>query len=157
MTLDNIIDTVNSVCNLDIKSRNRQAEYCIARNVYAKIAMDNMVFNTQTELHSNLGERINRSRLQGRHLCNIVSRGFSCKKEEEVYNKCLVMLNISKKVEDIPSDLSMDFLSFLEELKELTNEDLLEFRDTRFVPFKKLINNRVKPKVFKEVPGARLR
>ena len=137
MNLQNIIETVNEVSGLDIRTKTRQREYVYARCIYFKIAKTHTLNPIRT-----IREPLNIKQQQT--VYSVLNQFDSIVKYEnyyKMYQSCLellglptdeVVFNTNKGVKITLTDTQQ---SVLNDLKQLSDYDLLQFQQTRLKPF----------------------
>lgn len=152
-----VLKTVENNCGLKLDGLERRDDYVVARNIVYKLCYDNIFYTSDYQAHTRIGILTNRSRCMVRYALNNME-GFieSTKTYTALYNKCLFDLGLSDHVDKEDINISRAVLDIVKELKGLSDDDILEFIETRLKPFKKALESRVKPKVIVKVAGATL-
>lgn len=154
--LKNIKEAVDMVTGLDIATLTRQREYVYARSLYYKIALE----YTGTTYHKIINEV---GVKQHGTLLSSVDQFESILKYrnyKQLYDSCLEVLGIEvekEESEELSEKYTETQISVFNELKKLTDTQLLDFKETRLKPYLKTLESRVEQKVILKVNGARLR
>ena len=137
MNLKNIVETVNSVSGLDITKNTRKRKYVYCRAIYYKIALDNTK-NIYKKIINEVGITQHQTMLSLMSQFNDI---INYRNYGEIYKSCLELLGL--KVNEDGNKLTETQINVFNELKILTDSQLLEFKETRLNPFINMLNSRV--------------
>jgi hypothetical protein len=177
MKLEELREIVDDRLGSDILSSNRQRKNAYARKLYCKLAYEGLrktVINSdgnKIEAYLSLkdiADSLNVNRLKKLNHDAVYFHKKTFDKVDDNYknlfNGLIDLYNLkAKKVfvkeenrKEIAPLLNKSQLSILNELKKLTDADVLEFRETRLKPYLKMLETRKKHIVIAEVKGALL-
>jgi len=161
MTLERLINIIDSKINSDIRAKNRKRHNVYAKKMYCKLAYDMDLRNTQQEIANTLG-------------CNHDLVLYHKDSFESVNDKYKIAFNeiiedydldveksfIKEKKEDVNTDevpvLTEYQLELLRDLNEMSDSDAREIRETRLKPYVSMLKTRKKPRKINVVPGSRI-
>lgn len=141
MKLDQLIDIIDSKLESDIRAKNRKRHNAYARKVYSKLSYEMDYGYTLQEIGDSLG--------CPHHLIYFNKRTFDVinDKYKEVYNEIIDQYNlkVSKvyiKVTPIPNTTISVKTSIINALNDMSDSDVLDFRETRLKPYVNMLKSR---------------
>lgn len=157
LTLKQIADAVIKVSKVNIRNRVRDNEHCIPRMIYYKIAKDNTLL-TLKKIGNEVNIKAHGTVLSG--ICNFktdIKNSFTKRLYDNILNELgLNDIYLEKEIKINDDEIRECEILVLNQLKDVNDEDVLEFIETRLKPFKKALESRIKPKVIVKVAGATL-
>ena len=177
MKLEELINIIDKHLDSDILSSNRQRKNAYARKLYCKLAYEGLrktVINSdgnKIEAYLSLKDiadslNVNRLKKIKHDVVYFHKKTFNKIDDnyKNLYNGLIDLYNLKatkvfvkdeNRKEKAPL-LNKSQLSLLNDLKKLSDSDILEFRETRLKPYLNMLKTRVKQKQAIQVVGARL-
>ena len=157
MKLLELIPIINKYVNADILAENRQRHNVYAKKLFCKLGYEMDVKVRQQHIADILGCNHDLV-LYHKKTFDIVEDEYKIAFNEliELYDLDVKMVQVKsqKEVKPVMSDVQ---LALLNDLKQLSDNDILEFRETRLKPYISMLKSRKRPMQRVEVAGALLR
>ena len=152
--LDNLVEKVNEFFNVDISENTRRSHNIQAKRIFFVKARQ-MRYSLQS-----IAVKANRSHAMvwvanQNHDANYAYDKFY-RDSFDGFTNFYNLATVKEQQEENIDTLTDVQSSVLNDLKELSDSQLLEFQETRLRPFKKALESRIQPKVITHVAGATL-